>query len=100
MPVLTRKEFEKIKKSPPKKVSIKEDPIPELTEEETLFEYVFFYPENRLSGYHNGTYRVTIDGTVREHSIIDGIVKVQSIREREALLNEGFIFLRRQEVKE
>ena len=101
MAVLTRKEYENSKRSPSKQAdegAKAPDSVSKVSEERV--EFVFFYPDNRMSGYHNGVHRMVIDGREIEHDIIDGIIKVQSNKEKEALLNEGWLFLRKQEVKE
>ena len=100
MAVRTLKEFEKLKQKSTAK-AVEGEKSPELLEViEPEFEYVFFYPDNRANAYHNGTYRLTIEDKIVERPIVDGVIKVYSLKEKEILLNDGFLFLRKQEVKE
>lgn len=100
MGVLTLKEWEKHKSPPPIKGGAVEKSAAPPEKEEQLFEYVFFYPDNITDRYHTGVYRVNVDGVIKEHPIVNGVVKVRSIKERDALIKEGFLFIKVQEVIE
>jgi hypothetical protein len=105
MPVFTLKEFEKRSKASPSEATTVEQSAVVVEEEKEIppapiLEHVFFYPDNRINGYHNGTYKALIKEEIIEVPIVDGVIKVKSLELKEALINEGFTFLRTQEVVE
>jgi len=97
MAILTHREYEaknEIKQSGAvTKIAAPIDTI----EEET--EHVLFYPDNGADRYHNGTYKLEIDGMIKDIEIVNGSVRVGSQRECEALKRDGFLFVSTREVK-
>lgn len=63
-------------------------------------EYSLFYPDNTVSRYHTGKYKISINGVEREYLIVDGVIRVFSLEEKALLVQKGFLFLNKQEVTE
>lgn len=101
MPVLTLKEFERRAKGSSKvstkdKTFVEMEPVPA----EDKFEYILFYPDNLERQYHKGECKTDISGEITSYPIVDGVVKVRSLLEKDFLVKEGYTFLRKQEVEE
>lgn len=66
---------------------------PSEAEDKIKTTYYLFYPDNARDKYFNGTFKVNLDGTVKDYKIENGILKTTDKSVMQYCCNQGFALL-------